>query len=94
MPWNRDEMAARAARELTPGSVVNLGIGIPTLIPNHLPADAGILLHSENGLLGMGPFPREDEVDEKVPRLNRRVQVVSAPQNDNGGEEPKPAPDA
>lgn len=68
-------MAARAAQELPPGSVVNLGIGIPTLLSNYIRPEQGILLHSENGLLGMGPFPHEDEVDAQV--INAGKQTVT-----------------
>jgi 3-oxoacid CoA-transferase subunit B len=63
MPWTREQMAARAARELRNGSYVNLGIGIPTLVANHLPSGIDITLQSENGMLGMGPFPFQGEAD-------------------------------
>ena len=63
MPWTQDQMAARAAQELEDGFYVNLGIGIPTLVANFVPADKEVWLQSENGMLGIGPFPTDDEVD-------------------------------
>jgi len=75
MPWSREDIAVRASREIEDESVVNLGIGLPTLVADHLDADRGVWLQSENGILGMGPFPYEGEEDARI--INAGKQTVT-----------------